>query len=129
MRLKFTSIIFFLILIVQTTQAQDTTPESSWKIGGDAGLTFFQSSFVNWTDGGGDPTTTIGFLGNIFAKYSKDRTSWSNIGLAQYQLQKIGKDADFLKSIDRLEILSVGGYQIKEDNDNFDVNVLDEDED
>lgn len=125
MRLQFISILFFLALMTQVAQAQETpSEEGSWKIGGDAGLTFFQSSFVNWTDGGGDPTTTIGMLGNVFAKYNKDRLSWSNIGLLQYQLQRVGRDADLLKSIDRFEVLSVGGYKITEDNDNFDYSLL-----
>lgn len=114
MKLQFTVTLLLSFASISLWAQTDTTVvESNWKVGGDAGLTFFQSSFVNWTDGGGDPTTTIGILGNLYAKYSKERTSWENIGLLQYQLQRVGTDADFLKSIDRLEFLSVAGYQIK----------------
>lgn len=122
MRLKFT--VLALLLANMSLFAQENTEESNWKIGGDAGLTFFQSSFVNWTDGGGDPTTTIGALGNLYAKYKKDRTSWENLGLLQYQIQRVGSDADFLKSIDRLEFLSAAGYQIAEDNANWNYSMV-----
>ena len=119
------TLLFLSMFIFQIAQAQDEgKTESNWKIGGDAGLSFFQSSFVNWTDGGGDPTTTIGFLGNFYAKYGKDRTSWESIYLMQYQLQKVGQDADFLKSVDRLELLSVAAYQITENNDNLNYSFL-----
>jgi hypothetical protein len=108
----------------QSIHAQKDTTESNWKISADGGLTFFQSSFVNWTDGGGDQTTTIGFLGNFYAKYAKGRTSWENIYLMQYQLQKVGMNSDFLKSIDRLELLSIAAYQIQEDNTNLNYSAL-----
>jgi hypothetical protein len=123
MKCKIT-LLFLLLFVFQSIQAQEDTTESNWKIGGDAGLTFFQSSFVNWTDGGGDPTTTIGFLGNFYAKYAKGRTSWENIYLMQYQLQKVGMNTDFLKSVDRLELLSIAAYQIQEDNDNLNYSAL-----
>lgn len=118
------TLLLLAVLAFQTVYAQEETPESNWKIGGDAGLTFFQSSFVNWTDGGGDPTTTIGFLGNFYAKYAKNRTSWENIYLMQYQLQRVGLNSDFLKSVDRLELLSIAAYQIQEDNDNLSYSAL-----
>ena len=110
MRVIFTLLTLFISLSIYA-QKDTTSLESHWKIGGDAGLTFFQSSFINWTDGGGDPTTTIGGLGNFYAKYSKKRTSWENIGLLQYQIQRVGRNTAFKKSIDRLEFLSVGGFQ------------------
>lgn len=104
------------------TFAQETTePASSWDVGGDANVTFFQSSFTNWTDGGGDPTTSIGILGNLFAKYKKDKLSWSNNLLLQYNIQKVGQDADFVKSIDKLELLSVAGLYAVE---NWDYSML-----
>lgn len=112
------------MLAFQVVQAQETATESNWKIGGDAGLTFFQSSFVNWTDGGGDPTTTIGFLGNFYAKYAQERTTWENIYLMQYQLQKVGLNSDFLKSVDRLELLSIAAYQINKDSKNLSYSAL-----
>ncbi len=124
MRLKITNLVMLLALTCQMAQAQETATASPWKIGGDAGMTFYQSSFSNWTDGGGDPTTSIGFLGNVFAKYSNGRTSWENIGLMQYQLQKVGKDAEFLKSVDRFEILSVAGYKMAKENKNWDYSFL-----
>lgn len=117
-------LLFLLLFACQITQAQEATTESNWKIGGDAGLTFFQSSFVNWTDGGGDPTTTIGFLGNFYAKYAKARASWENIYLMQYQLQKVGTNTNFVKAVDRLEFLSIAGYQIQEDNNNLSYSAL-----
>lgn len=119
------TLLFLLLFVFQIAQAQDEEKmESNWKTGGDAGLTFFQSSFVNWTDGGGDPTTTIGFLGNFYAKYSKNRISWENIYLMQYQLQKVGQNTDFLKSVDRLEFLSVAGYRIRASKDNLNYSFL-----
>jgi opacity protein-like surface antigen len=115
MKLKLTILGLFLAFSWQTVTAQEETA-SNWDLGGDAGLTFFQSSFSNWTDGGGEATTTIGALGNLFAKYKNGRTSWDNLGLLQYQIQKVGQDADFLKAVDRLELLSVAGYNVSANN-------------
>jgi hypothetical protein len=42
----------------------------------------------------------------------------------QYQLQKVGMNTDFLKSVDRLELLSIAAYQIQEDNDNLNYSAL-----
>ena len=123
MRVFLTLLTLFISLTIYA-QKDSTTLESHWKIGGDAGLTFFQSSFVNWTDGGGDPTTTVGLLGNFYAKYNKKRVSWENIGLLQYQIQRVGRDAAFQKSIDRLEFLSVGGFQISKNNVNWNYSIL-----
>lgn len=114
MKLKLTIVGLFLVFSFKTITAQEDT--TYWDLGGDVSLTFFQSSFSNWTDGGGEATTTIGALGNLFAKYKKDRTSWDNIGLLQYQIQKVGKDSDFLKAVDRLELLSVAGYNVSAAN-------------
>ncbi len=115
MNLKLTILGLFLVFAFNNVMAQEEET-SNWDLGGDAGLTFFQSSFTNWTDGGGDPTTTIGALGNLFAKYKKDRTTWDNIGLLQYQIQKVGADSDFSKAVDRLELLSVAGYNVSAEN-------------
>ena len=114
MKLKLTILGLFLAFTSQTLMAQEDT--TYWNLGGDASLTFFQSSFTNWTDGGGDPTTTIGALANVFAKYKKARTTWDNIGLIQYQIQKVGSATDFSKAVDRLELLSVAGYNVSADN-------------
>lgn len=123
MNFKLTILGLFLSFSWLTVSAQEET--SNWDLGGDASLTFFQSSFSNWTDGGGEATTTIGALGNLFAKYKEGRTSWDNIGLLQYQIQKVGQDADFLKAVDRLELLSVAGYNVSaEDNSNWSYSFL-----
>jgi hypothetical protein len=127
MRLTFHKLSFlclFLMTSAAAATAQDTAPKSNWNIGGDANLTFFQSSFLNWTDGGGDPTTAIGALGNLFAKYENGRTSWNNIALLQYQIQKVGTDADFVKAIDKLEVLSIAGYKVNETNVNWDYSAM-----
>lgn len=113
MNFRVTTVIIFFAFSVQTATAQKDT--TNWDVGGDANLTFFQSSFANWTDGG-EATTTISALGNLFAKYKNGRTSWDNIGLLQYQIQKIGQDADFLKAIDRLELLSIAAYNVSYNN-------------
>ena len=120
MRLNYTFFVALFLVSSFTLTAQDE-PASPWKTGGEVGVTFFQSAFTNWTDGGGDNTTSLGALFNYFAKYKKDKTSWTNTALLQYGLQRVGNDADFVKSVDRIELLSVAGlYAV----DNFDYSML-----
>ena len=118
-RILLTTVFIWIATLAVAQEA--TEPAATWTKGGDASLTFFQSDFTNWTDGGGDPTTSIGLLGNLFAKYKKDKLSWNNNVLLQYNVQKVGKDADFLKSLDKLEILSVAGLYAVE---NWDYSAL-----
>lgn len=109
MRLSYNLALVLLFASSITLIAQET-PTSYWKTGGDVSITFFQSSFTNWTDGGGNPTTNFGGLVNLFAKYQKDKKSWTNTALLQYGIQKVGEDADFVKNIDKIELLSIAGY-------------------
>ena len=108
-RILVTATLIWTLSTLTFAQEAKEEPAKFWNVGGTANLTFFQSSFTNWTDGGGDPTTNVGFLGNLFAKYKKDKISWSNNFILQYNIQRVGEDADFVKSIDNLELLSVGG--------------------
>jgi hypothetical protein len=51
---------------------------------------------------------------NGFANYKKDKISWNNILLAQYTSQRTAVNPDFVKTLDKLELVSLAGmYAIK----------------
>lgn len=92
---------------------EDPKKESPWNVGGDASITFLASGFSDaWTatDGGQD-NITIGALANFFAKYAKDNITWDNTLLAQYTTQRTEGSPDFIKTLDKLEVLSFVGYK------------------
>lgn len=106
----------FLLGTFFQVQAQDEE-QPSWKKGGDVSANFFNSNFVNWTDGGQN-TTTIGGILNGYANYKKEKVSWDNQLLMQYGIQRVGgkENADgsknrFLKNIDNLQARSFAGYE------------------
>lgn len=99
--------------------AQDATKkkdEGPWKTGGDASLTFLSSSFSSeWTaKDGGQNNVTVGALVNAFAKYKKDKITWENNLLTQYTSQKTAVNPDFVKTLDKLELLSLAGLEARE---------------
>lgn len=98
-------------------QAQDSgdakKEESPWKVGGDVSVTFLSSAFSDaWSaKDGGVNNLTIGGLANIYAKYKLGKVSWDNNFLAQYTTQRTDANPDFIKTLDKLELLSFAGYE------------------
>ncbi|MFN5621732.1 MAG: DUF3078 domain-containing protein [Flavobacteriales bacterium] len=98
----------------QTTDAEKdirTVSKDSvmgWKTGGILGLNISQASFTNWA-AGGQNTVAIGGLVNLFAKYKSEKDSWDSMLDLGYGLLKQGKDADFIKTDDKVDFTSKYG--------------------
>ncbi len=108
--------IAIMFLMATTTFAQDakktTKEETPWKVGGTASVTFLASEFSDtWSaKDGGQSSLTIGALVNVYAKYKLGRVNWDNNLLAQYTTQRTDVNPDFIKTLDKLELLSFAGY-------------------
>ena len=112
------SLCAMLLLVNYSLIAQeDAKKEDFWNVGGDASVTFLASSFSgSWSaKDGGESSITVGALANFFAKYKKDNITWDNNLLAQYTSQRTAVNPDFVKTLDKLELLSFAGYTAKKD--------------
>jgi hypothetical protein len=114
------SILAIILSVSVTTYAQDgkkkAEDKSPWNVGGDISLTFLASEFSDSWSGkdGGEDNLTVGALANLFAKYKKDNLSWENNLLAQYTTQRTSVNPDFIKTLDKLELVSFAGYKASE---------------
>lgn len=119
MKITLSFLLVFSILIQQSSFAQTTEAEKSvrtvssdtilgWKTGGLFGLNISQASFTNWA-AGGENTTAIGGILNLYANHKGAKTSWDNMLDLGYGLLKQGKDADFIKTDDKLDFTSKYG--------------------
>jgi hypothetical protein len=88
------------------TVSKDTV--TGWKTGGILGLNISQASFTNWA-AGGQNTVAISGLVNLFAKYKSEKDSWDSMLDLGYGLLKQGKDADFIKTDDKVDFTSKYG--------------------
>jgi len=100
------------LLFIVNLNAQDKKEVEPWNVGGDASITFLASGFSDaWSaKDGGEDNLTVGALANFFAKYKKGKISWDNNFLAQYTTQRNSVNPDFIKTLDKLELLSFAGY-------------------
>ncbi len=128
------SCILFMTLFAITVFGQDagdddaSIDQSNWDNKGTFGFLFNQAAFnAEWTGGG-----TSSIAGNLSVdldfKYKKDRTSWENKVILEYGLTKQNNDPFTRKTNDRIEINSVYGYEVTEDDDkayySFFINIL-----
>ena len=81
-----------------------------WKLSGTLFINASQSSFTNWS-AGGQPSVSVNGLFNGRAYYKKDKLSWDNTLDIGYGLLKQGKDADFIKTDDKIDFVSKLGYK------------------
>ncbi len=79
-----------------------------WKTGGIFSVNFSQVSLTNWS-AGGQNSISINSLANMFANYKKGNSTWENYLNLGYGLLKQGKDANFMKTDDKIEFLSKYG--------------------
>jgi len=106
--------ISFLSLQAQTTEAEKAIRTVSndtllgWKTGGLVGINVSQASFTNWA-AGGQNTIALGGLVNLFANYKSDKASWDNMLDLGYGILKQGKDANFIKTDDKVDFTSKYG--------------------
>ncbi len=112
MKLK---VLFLAFAIFSTMHAQNTDSVAAdtihyWKKGGVGSVTFSQSAFSSSWQGGGENNISGLFLVNLFANYSKDRSTWDNVLDFKYGTLKKGKQ-DWTKSDDKLEFTSKYGFK------------------
>lgn len=81
-----------------------------WKKGGVVGLSLAQASLKNWASGGQNSVALNGLL-SVYANYKEGNTVWDNSLDMGYGLLKQGKSSDFIKTDDKLDILSKFGKQ------------------
>ncbi len=98
--------------------AQDAadTIQPNWKLKATAGINGTQSSFVNWSAGGRNNISVLGYI-DASADYMKNKIKWDNdLGLALGGLQYIGKGSTegLQKTDDRIDFSSNFGYQLKD---------------
>lgn len=95
----------------------DVIPEKPWKLKALFGLNGTQSSFVNWSAGGRNNLSVIGFI-SASADYSKNKWQWkNNLDLAlggMLYLDKTGKDQGLQKTDDKIDFATNLGYKITE---------------
>lgn len=97
-----------------TSVASDSV-QSPWKLQSTFGLNGTQSSFVNWSAGGRNNITLMGYI-EAGANYEKNNWKWSNnLGLALGGLQYIDKasDENLQKTDDKMDIATSIGYRLK----------------
>lgn len=88
------------------TQIADST--EGWKKGGIITINLSQTSLTNWAAGGQNALSANGLI-SIFANYKKGKNLWSNTLDVGYGILKQGKDADFIKTDDKIDFLSKYG--------------------
>ncbi|WP_345232427.1 DUF3078 domain-containing protein [Olivibacter ginsenosidimutans] len=98
----------FLLLSIYL-QAQETSPDSTWKIHGENTFLINQSTFSNWAAGGVNALSANLVLNYDF-NYKKNKWSWDNKVIGAYGLTK-QKDLGWRKNDDRILLNSLLGYQ------------------
>jgi hypothetical protein len=81
-----------------------------WKKGGTIFINVSQTSLTNWA-AGGQNSLSINGLVDLNANYKKGKSNWDNSLDIGYGLLKQGKDADLMKTDDKIDLVSKYGYQ------------------
>lgn len=91
-------------------------PPPNWTIKSIFGVNGTQTSFVNWSAGGRNNVSALGFV-DFSAKYKKGLIKWDNdvkfaLGGLKY-IDSTGKKQGLQKTDDRIDIASSFGYEFK----------------
>jgi hypothetical protein len=89
-------------------EAADTT--QGWKKGGVIALSMSQTSLTNWAAGGQNSLSANGLF-STFANYHNGKHAWDNNFDVGYGVLKQGKNADLMKTDDKIDLLSKYGYK------------------
>lgn len=104
----------FNSLSAQTTEAEKAIRTANndsimgWKKGGIITFNISQATFNNWAAGGQNSIALSG-LANIYLKYKSEQVSWDNMLDLGYGLLRQGRDADFIKTDDKVDFTSKYG--------------------
>lgn len=91
--------------------SQDTDTVRFWNTGGVFSLNIAQSSFTNWAAGGQNSLALNGLI-NLNANFKRDKQAWDNTLTVGYgKMQQKGNDLGWVKTDDRIDLLSKYGYQ------------------
>jgi len=121
MRLKLYSVTFVLVLFCTSVSGQITEAEKrlkavnadtvmGWKKGGVFALNLAQTSLSNWAAGGQSSFAVSGIF-SVFANYKQGKSAWDNSLDVGYGLLKQGKDADYMKTDDKIDFVSKYGRE------------------
>jgi len=118
-RILLSIFIFSIALSGQTTELEEDLKKKQeipegLKYGGVVSANFAQTALSNWSSGGNNSIAINGLL-NLFLTYRKNNTVWNNTANFGYGLLKQGKESDYVKTDDRVEINSKYGYKAKKD--------------
>jgi len=101
-----------IVISAPFLSAQDIPRDSLWKVEGYGAVNLNQVSFTNWA-AGGDNSVSFSLIGNLSAKYAKNRQSWDNSANLNYGLIYT-KEFGMRKNEDKLELESKYGYALTE---------------
>jgi len=118
---KISLLIVFVFFTNFISQAQVTEAEkkllekttdtiSGWKKGGVFGANLSQTSLTNWAAGGQNSFAVNSYL-SVFANFKKGKTVLDNSLDMGYGLMRQGKKADFMKTDDKIDLLSKYGHE------------------
>lgn len=115
---KSLQLVFLSVVLGASAYAQTdstTVPENPWRLKSLFGLNGTQSSFVNWSAGGRNNLSVIGFI-SASADYSKNKWQWkNNLDLAlggMLYLDAAGKKQGLQKTDDKIDFATNLGYKI-----------------
>jgi hypothetical protein len=91
-------------------RSQSADSIEGWKKGGIISLNLSQTSLTNWAAGGQNALSANG-LASLFANYKKGKSVWASSLDIGYGILKQGKDADPIKTDDKVDLLSKYGRQ------------------
>lgn len=89
----------------KTLRAVSSDTITGWKKGGVVTINLAQTSLTNWVAGGQNSVALNGLF-SLFANYKNEETAWDNSLDLGYGVLKQGKDADFMKTDDKIDFLS-----------------------
>jgi hypothetical protein len=121
MKIKLYSLLLFFAFFYSAAFGQITDAEKrlktvnadtimGWKKGGVFALNLAQNSLSNWAAGGQNSFAVNGIF-SAFANYKQGISAWDNSLDLGYGLLKHGKDADYMKTDDKIDILSKYGRE------------------
>jgi hypothetical protein len=121
MKSKIIAIFFLLTGIITIATSQVTEGEKNlrtlsadtvqgWKNGGVLAINLSQTSLTNWAAGGQNSIAVNGIF-SFFANLKIDKSRWDNSLDIGYGLLKQGKNTSFMKTDDKIDLLSKYGRE------------------
>jgi hypothetical protein len=121
MKIKVFSIILIFTIFFSASFAQVTDAENKlkavnadtvmgWKKGGLIALNLAQTSLTNWAAGGQNSAAINGIF-SVFTNYKRGKSAWDNSLDIGYGILKQGKDANPMKTDDKIDFFSKYGRE------------------